>query len=193
MVALMNSAAKRRLRLSDAVHIAPVGIDHLSAVRYIHETSFCLLAAGEYSEEEKAGYLAMLKAPAYARSMLTNDLVAAWYGDHMVGTAGWCPGTDTGTTARLRMIFVAPMFAGAGIGRLLVETVEARAVRAGFLRLSARSTLNSAGFYHQLGYRTKGRGLMQTADGPGLPVMFLHKVATQPTARIRAVPSPALV
>ena len=188
----MNSAAKRNLRLSDVVRITPVEIDHLSAARYIHETSFRLLAAGEYSDAEAAGYLAMLKAPAYARSMLSNNLVAAWYGDYMVGTAGWCPGTDTGTTARLRMVFVAPMFAGTGVGRLLVETVEAQAVRAGFLRLSARSTLNSAGFYHQLGYRTKGRGLMQTADGPGLPVMFLHKVAAHPKVRIDALTSPAL-
>ena len=188
----MNSAAICRLRLSDAVHIAPVGIDHLSAVRYIHETSFCALAAGEYSDAEKAGYVAMLKAPAYARSMLTNNLVAAWYGDHMVGTAGWCPGTDTGTTARLRMVYVAPMFTGVGIGRLLVETVESLVVRAGFLRLSARSALNSAGFYHQLGYRTKGRGLMQTADGAGLPVIFLHKVAERPIARPRTLSSPAL-
>ena len=188
----MNSAVKCSLRLSDVVRVAPVGIDHLSAVRYIHETSFSLLAAGEYSDAEKDGYLAMLKAPAYAGSMLTNNLVAAWYGDHMVGTAGWCPGTDTGTTARLRMVFVAPMFSGAGIGRLLVETVESQAVRAGFLRLSARSTLNSAGFYHQLGYRTKGRGLMQTANGTGLPVIFLHKVAERPKARASVLSSPAL-
>lgn len=58
---------------------------------------------------------------------------------------------------RVRNVFVAVDRHGEGIGRLLMEELEAHAREAQLTRLYLHAGLTAEGFYHQLGYRTVKR------------------------------------
>ena len=78
-------------------------------------------------------------------------------------------------TARIRKVFVAPEAAGRGLGRLLVEAVEADASAHGCTDFVVRANANAAALYRRLGYRAIETGTMPGAGGVALPVVFMRK------------------
>lgn len=161
--------------LTDAVTLRPVGVDDISSIRYVHSTSFRILAAEEHTEEEVAAHVDLIQRKEYADEILSSDVTAAWVEDEMVGTAGWGPADDSGTTARIRSVFVRPLFTKCGIGRMLVTHVEAKALKAGFKDFSVRANINSVSFYEKLGFEITSYGVMPTLAGVDLPVAFMRK------------------
>jgi GNAT superfamily N-acetyltransferase len=53
----------------------------------------------------------------------------------------------------VRAIFVDPLFAGHGLGRIVMDRVEAEIARAGFERATLLATLSGAPFYRARGWR----------------------------------------
>lgn len=173
----------RDLGALGSVEVRPVGLDDLSAVRYVHTTSFRSLASARLGENEVAAFCEHVNSPVYSEIVLSEELIAAWTGSQMVGTAGWIPG-EGGTNARIRSVFVHPLFTRCGIGRLLVERVEHSALLRGFRAFSVRATLNSVPFFEAIGYQVTSYGLRSLGGSNGLPVAFLRKASEVPKAMV---------
>ena len=117
----------------------------------------------------------MVGSSAYAAELLVNDMQVAVDADGgILASAGWCP-IEEPATARIRKVFVAPEAAGRGLGRRMVEAVEAAARIRGHSRFFVRSYDNAAGFYEHLGYRAVESGTMAVGKGPTIPVLFMRK------------------
>ncbi len=169
------------LKLSRVASLRAVTVDDIAAIRYVHKAAFQSYSAEYHTPQEMEAFLHMLRHPDYGLEILNSHLAIATIGGEIVGTAGWVGADDRGTAARLRKVFVRPMFGGAGIGRMLVLDAETRASRAGFFDFSVRSSVSSIAFYKRLGYRISSHGVFATPNGVDLPITYMRKAA-QPRA-----------
>jgi len=182
---LMRSAIKFQVRclatlqLSRVAVLRAVTVDDIAAIRYVHEAAFQTYSAEYHTLQEIAAFIHMLRHPDYGLEILNSHMMAATIGGEIVGTAGWIRADDRGTAARLRKVFVRPMFVGAGIGRMLLLDAETRASRAGFFDFSVRASVSSIAFYKRLGYRISSHGVFATLDGVDLPITYMRKAAQQ--------------
>lgn len=171
----------------DAVVVAPVDIDHMSDVRHLHALSARRLAAGMLSEAEIVAFAQHLYSEAYSARLAdivqSKRLLGARLPDMLVGTAGWTPANDAGSVARLVGVFISPLYAGMGLGRLLIEAVEAEARLAGFANFTIRAPLGASGFFAHLGYEVASHGVWPLDREVALPVAFMRK--SDPVARPR--------
>jgi GNAT superfamily N-acetyltransferase len=155
--------------------VRPLSVDDLSTARYIHAASFAASALEHYSQADVDAFNAFVRSPRYADLLLGNNAVAAWIESEMVGTAAWSPGEGRSPTARIIVVAVRPLFTGEGIGRFLVDYVEAQAREAGYHALEASATLNSIGFFEGLGFRVVRNGGWALPLGHEIPVAFMRK------------------
>jgi GNAT superfamily N-acetyltransferase len=155
--------------------VRPLSVDDLSTARYIHAASFAASALEHYSQTDIDAFNAFVRSPRYADLLLGNNAVAAWIESEMVGTAAWSPGEGRSPTARIIVVAVRPLFTGEGIGRLLVDYVEAQAREAGYCALEVSATLNSIGFFEGLGFRVVRNGGWALPLGHEIPVAFMRK------------------
>ena len=155
--------------------LRPLSVDDLSTARYIHTASFTGSAPDHYSQADIEAFNAFVRSPRYGDLLLGNHAVAAWFDSEMVGTAAWSPGEGRSPTARIILVAVRPLFTGEGIGRLLVDHVEAEARAAGYHALEVSATLNSVGFFEELGFRVVRSGEWALPLGHEIPVAFMRK------------------
>jgi GNAT superfamily N-acetyltransferase len=155
--------------------LRPLTVDDLSTARYIHTASFESAAKDYYSQADIDAFVAFVRSPRYSDLLLGNRAVAAWLSSEMVGTAAWSPGEGMSPTARILAVFVRPLFTGEGIGRLLVNHVEAEARTAGYRALEVSTTLNAMGFFEELGFRVVRNGDWALPEGREIPVVFMRK------------------
>lgn len=168
--------------LANIVDIAPLGLDDLSDLRYVHATAFRLQARAYLRPEEIRAFTDFVYSQDYLNKLAGEDLHAAWLGTELVGTAGWAATNHNGSLARIRSVFVRPLFGGAGIGRRLVREAEARALEAGFKGLSVRAPVNSVGFFQRMGFETKSHGVYSLSPVHNIPVRFMHNSAARNSA-----------
>lgn len=152
-----------------------LSVDELSTARYIHTASFTGSAPEHYSSADIEAFNDFVRSARYADLLLGNNAVAAWIDTEMVGTAAWSPGEGRSPTARIVVVAVRPLFTGEGIGRLLVDHIEAEAREAGFQALEASATLNAVGFFEGLGFRVVRGGEWTLPLGHEIPVAFMRK------------------
>ena len=166
--------------------IAPIGPDDLADVRSLHATSFRLLAGHSFTDSEITAFSAHVYGMSYttalSEAMQRRQLFGARVAGELVGTAGWSAGDGNVIVARIRWVFVRPMFTGLGLGTRLVRTTEAAARRAGFESLSVEATLNAVEFFARLGYDITSHGVRPLAAREGLPVAFMRKSVGETTA-----------
>jgi GNAT superfamily N-acetyltransferase len=170
-----------------AAEIRPIGLDDLASVRYIHATSFRMLAAQHYSPDDIEAFTEHVYAVPYtdalAAALHRQQLYGAWLEDELVGTAGWSSAEDGGTTARLRYVFVRPLFTGMGLGRRLVLEVEGLTRLAGFHTFTVRATVNAVGFFARLGYQVTSSAVRPLSLTHSLRVAFMQKIEPEAMAR----------
>jgi GNAT superfamily N-acetyltransferase len=170
-----------------AAEIRPIGLDDLASVRYIHATSFRMLAAQHYSPEDIDGFTEHVYGVAYtdalAAALHRQQLYGAWLENELVGTAGWSSVDDGGPMARLRYIFVRPLFTRIGLGRRLVLEAEELARQAGFHTFAVHATVNAIGFFARLGYQVTSSAVHPLSSAHALPVAFMQKLDPKATAR----------
>jgi len=163
--------------------IRPARLEDLADIRYLHTSSFKALAAQMLPLEDTEAVLRHMRTPDYADKVMADALFAAVIGTELVATAGWAPPNSGTTWARLRSVFVNPLFAGLGIGRRIVLAAEADARQAGYDSYSARSTVNAVGFFEHLDYRITSQGVRSFDGVRTVPVFFMRKsLADIPTA-----------
>lgn len=165
--------------IATAAEIRPIGPDDLAEVRSLQSTSFRLLAGQTFTEEEIAAFTDHVYSLAYtealSESIRRGQLLGAWLGRQLVGTAGWAAGDGNASAARIRWIYVRPLFTGLGLGTRLVEAAEAEARRGGFKVLSVEATLNAVEFFSGLGYETSSHGARALPHGQSLAVAYMRK------------------
>jgi GNAT superfamily N-acetyltransferase len=155
--------------------LRPLSIDDVSTARYILTGSFAGSAPAHYAPDDIEAFNAFVRSPRYADLLLGNNAVAAWIEQEMVGTAAWSPGEGPSPTARIIVVAVRPLFTGGGIGRLLVDHIEAEARAAGYPALEVSATLNAVGFFESLGFRFVRNGDWALPLGHEIPVAFMRK------------------
>ncbi|MET0389116.1 MAG: GNAT family N-acetyltransferase [Polyangiales bacterium] len=78
---------------------------------------------------------------------------------------------ETERSGRLMQMAVDSAIQGRGLGRLLVQTLEAELVRRGWLQVQLHARAPMVGFYERLGYTTYGEPYLEI----GLPHQSMHK------------------
>jgi N-acetylglutamate synthase-like GNAT family acetyltransferase len=155
-------------------------IDDFSTIRYIHARALATSMSAHLSEEEAAGYLAHIHSTDFVDELMATELYVGVLAGQIVGTAAWQASDDSGSTARIRDVFVDSMFLQCGIGRKMVADIEARAMQSGFTRFAIRATANSVPFFQRIGYDVASSGV---SSSPGMkicmPVTFLRKSVTR--------------
>jgi putative acetyltransferase len=77
--------------------------------------------------------------------------------------------------ADIRALYVAPAFAGHGIGARILDALESEARCLAIPRLSVSATLNSIGFYTARGYSSLGAAENVLPQGISLPCVIMEK------------------
>jgi putative acetyltransferase len=156
-----GARAAGRARRGDgqrAVEIRPLRKGDLDTIGALQEASILALGVAVYS---RAQLDAWARFGWQYRHKLLDDggaFFVASQPDRLVGVGGWSPDSLAAELAWLRYLFVHPDAAGSGIGRQLVEAIEADAGSRGKAGFRVWSSLNAAGFYAALGYRRVRQG-----------------------------------
>ena len=170
-----------------AAEVRPITIDELSSVRYIHAASFRMRAGQHYTPSEIEAFAEHVNGLAYTDALSEvvrqQQLYGAWLEGELVGTAGWSAARDGEVAARLRFIYVRPLFTGLGLGGRLLLEAEDVARQAGFRTFNARATLNAAEFFERFGYQRLGSGTRPLSPTQTLPVVFTRKRDSDATGR----------
>lgn len=163
------------MNASPDVQFRPLRPEDVEAVRVLHCAAWMELAGSSHTPEQMAAHSDLIASPDYGAALLANRMILAWAeNDELLGSAGWCDVPDDPKGARIRKVFVRPECAGTGLGRRLVEAVEAEARAAGRTWFFVRANANAEGFYRRLGYSPASSGTME-ASGVALPVVFMEK------------------
>ena len=89
--------------------------------------------------------------------------------------------------AKIRAIFVHPLWARRGIGSLLLKAAEDAAIAAGFTRLEMGATLTGVPVYLRRGYRAVEEMTVPLEAGVTLPVVRMEKVVRTVSGAIAPV------
>jgi len=174
--------------IAGAAEIRPIGPDDLAAVRSLHSISFQRLAAQSFTDDEVSAFAAHVYGLGYTEALSEvisrQQLLGAWLGGELIGTAGWAAGDGSLSAARIRWVYVRPLFTGLGLGTRLVEAAEADARRAGFRALSVEATLNAVEFFAGLGYEASSHGVRNLAPGQSLAVAYMRKLLGEGAANL---------
>lgn len=180
-----SAPSARADRIADALEIGLAEIDQMSDLRHLHALSARRLAAGMLSDQEIEAFASHIYSDSYSLRLSevvrARRLLAARLDGNLVATAGWTPANDAGAVARLVGVFVSPLYARQGIGRLLVEAVEVQAMQAGFAVCTVRAPLGAADFFAALGYEAASHGVWPLEREAALPVAFMRRVMARPT------------
>lgn len=104
----------------------------------------------------------------------TATHLVAWSGDEPVGAArlrSYRPEEGAEPVAKFERIAVLAEYRGRGIGRRLLDALEARARDAGFDRARLHAQTRSAGFYESAGYERVG----EPFEEAGIPHVAMVK------------------
>jgi GNAT superfamily N-acetyltransferase len=175
----LGSRAVARLAVAANSIIRPLTLDNLSDVRYLHAQCIKNLASGEFSDEDYAAAKALVYSTKYSDALGAainrEQFFGTWIGSTLVGTAGWSVLDDAGSVARIRSIFVSPLYSRLGLAQRLLGCVEGEAADAGLKIFSVRSMANANAFFIRQGYAVTSHGVRSLFPNHQVPVTFLRK------------------
>ncbi|MCU1291167.1 MAG: Acetyltransferase, family [Bryobacterales bacterium] len=170
--------------------------DDIPQLAELIERSVRELQAADYSAEQVDGSVRLLFS---VDSQLLADCtyfvaeMATPGGEHtIVGCGGWSNrktlfGGDHAPSrqaelldpkrdaAKIRAIFVHPLWAGRGIGSRILAVCETAAAASGFTRFEMGSTLTGAHLYGRRGYMEYGRIEIPLPNGASFPIVLMAK------------------
>ncbi len=151
--------------------LRPAGEADWPAVRAMQDASFLALATS-YPEAMRRAHSKLIWGAEWLGDLRRSDIwVAEGAGGAILGSAGWIATAEPGV-ARLRKVFVHPAAARQGLGTALTRAAEARS---GAARFVLRASLDGVPLYRRLGYDAEREGLMELAEGPHMPVLFMAR------------------
>ncbi len=161
--------------LAGFADVRPIAVDDYATVRHLHASSIRAFAAERLTIDEVDALLDYVHSPAYMDRIHAADPMGAWIDDELVATSGWKVADDTGQMARITQLHVSPLFAGGGLGRLMLAVAEDRALTGGFTRIGVRAIESGAPFLVHMGYEVTSHGVQPLPSGVSVPVVFLRK------------------
>lgn len=172
--------------LAQTVKLRHVGVDELSNVRHLHVAAARQIAAAHLSEAEADALANYMRSEQHTERLIevvrNGRLIAADLMGTLAATAGWIAANDAGATARIFGLAVSPLYTRQGLGRLLLEAIEADALRAGFTTFTVRTPVGAVGFFQRMGFSVTSHGVWPLPLNQAIPVGFLRKVAAKPPA-----------
>jgi GNAT superfamily N-acetyltransferase len=150
--------------------IRPANVDDADALCDLHVRSIRVLCAADYTPEQIEAWCRP-KAPEKYRKAMTEG------GETMfvaVEEDGSLAGFASFKGDELYAVYVAPESIRRGVGRRLLETVEAAARQAGTTQLRFRSTITAVEFYLRCGYQ-KGDPACARMSGVEIPCVWMTK------------------
>lgn len=157
------------------VMLRRVHIDDWSDVRALHAAALSRFPGIDAQSTEASRLREFVYSPEYVEDRRAEALMGGWLDSQLVGTCGWKPGGDNGTSARISSLYVNPMFVRLGIGQLLVTDAERRARQAGFHIFTSRIPPTAVGFFERLGYQVSSHGVLNFGPGLDIAVAFVRK------------------
>jgi len=100
--------------------------------------------------------------------MVGTEPDASSLNEEIVGTGTICEQT-------IRRVFISPAFQGRSFGRMVMETLEKKALSMGLHHLNLDASLPSQAFYQHLGYRIGEEGFIQVSDDERLDYFYMEK------------------
>lgn len=161
--------------LGALVDVCQVSPDDYANVRYVHETAVRLLSGDMMTTEDLSEWSAYVRHPSYTEALFRTTTYAAWLHSEMVATISWQPASDKPDTAKINSLFVRPLFANAGIGSRLLETVETQAAVSGYHATTIRAFQTATGFFQSKGYRISSYGIRVVSPKLSFPVTYMRK------------------
>jgi GNAT superfamily N-acetyltransferase len=170
-----DPAARRGDREGPNVAIRLLRAADLDAIGALQEASILALGAASYGRDQLEAWARF--GWQYRRRLLHEEgaFFVAEVRDRLVGVGGWSPDGQEAGLAWLRYLFVHPVAARGGIGRRLVEVIEADACGRGTAGFRVWSSLNAVAFYAALGYRRIRAGRWPVSGSIEIDYLLLAK------------------
>ena len=127
--------------------------------------------AAHYAPEVLAVWLASPAPPALGRHIAQGGGIVAMEDDAILGYAVLDP-----LTGEVDAVFVEPGAQGRGVGRMLLDAIEAAARGAGYLRLFLSASLNARPFYRAAGFHALREELYPHRSGIGIASVLMEKL-----------------
>jgi putative acetyltransferase len=150
--------------------IRAASTNDLEAVARIHRDSILELCKTHYSPEQLADWTSALRPAAYVALLSSHHMFVADASGELAGFGVLDPNTGL-----VNATYVSPRAVGRGIGRALLEAMEADAMKGGFGQTCLNATLNAVGFYERLGYVSHGVDRNRLPSGVELPCVSMRK------------------
>ncbi|WP_109126669.1 GNAT family N-acetyltransferase [Dyella sp. C11] len=151
------------------MHIRKATIDDAATSFAIRREAIRAQCHGHYAQRELDVWTSGEMSHVFARRVAEHFQVAIVDGQ-IVGT-----GMIDLATGKLDAIFVLPAYMRCGVGRAMVDHLEAMAREAGIREISLESTLNAAPFYRALGFEGEGRSSYTSSLGVTLTCVPMVK------------------
>ena len=165
--------------LDTVTSLRSLEIEHASDIRALHDAAIKSAVGPFLTEVEMNAYRAFIQTAAYSDGLVSavrdERMIGAFVGGFLAGTVGWQHTLRVDETARVRWLFVHPLFTDRGIGRRLISDVELRALHSGCRRMTAQVTRAALPFFEHFGYTVSSQGTMPVSSGIAIPVAHLRK------------------
>ena len=142
----------------------------LDAIRVVHTSAIQATCASSYSPAQLTAWLAHLTPERYRQSFDEGGQIVALQDGIVVGF-----GKLHLASATVNAVYVAPTAQGIGVGRMLLQSLEATAVQTGVDLLTLNATLNAERFYQTAGWHSDGQSEHLLPSGVQLPCVAMHK------------------
>ncbi len=151
------------------MHIRKATIDDAPASFAVRRAAILAQCGDHYPMEDLVTWTSGAMSTAFAQRVAGHFHVAV-VENEVVGT-----GMLDLTTAKIDAIFVLPGYMGQGVGRALMDHLEAIARDAGLAQIELEATLNAAPFYRKLGFEGDGRSVYHSSLGVSLACVPMSK------------------
>lgn len=162
--------------------VRPARHSDLDAIAALQTRAIMAFGVGTYGE---AACQAWAKIGVQVRHTLleSGTFFVAERDGAIIGVAGWTADSREHDCAWGRYVFVEPAAAGRGVGRSLMDEVEASTRAAGRPRLQLWSSLNAVPFYRAIGYRSVKTARWPVATGIEMEHRLMTKDQDQASAK----------
>lgn len=160
--------------LIDALVLRPLEIEHLADLRAL--ASVAARAASSRDELAMEAAVAHIHSPVGDPVSESARTLGAWLDGFLVGTIAWRRVTRRGgEVVVIESLVVHPLYWRLGIGRALLQTVEAMAVAEGTPRIAVTTLRSHVGFYSANGYRVSTIGRRRFGSAGSIEVAHCRR------------------
>jgi putative acetyltransferase len=158
--------------------LRPANAADAQAILHVHTESLTVLCAGDYTPEQIAGWAALPVDERWLpRKFAAGDVVLV-----AEDAAGTVIGFGERAGEEIRAIYVHPLHARRGVGRMLLRELERSAVAVGIQKLRLDSSVTAEGFYKRCGFAVDSRCMHDCGNGTRLECVRMLKPLQTPDA-----------